>query len=223
MALERLHNPLLQAQESLEVNLPGLDVPMALHRRKHSVKRDHRALMRKETATQAVAGLTQDLEIYGFTKGQFGLIELLGALLAITGPAFLTISTWTVAHAEVAQLIEMREQGKVTGTRWLVDFSLQRRDPGMAQQIRQAFGADAIRVAQSHAKFYMVQNAAWDLVMHTSMNFNMNPRTEDFFIGHDPELAAFLETILQAVWTRQSKDMATERPYTIVKHWQNEI
>ena len=53
------------------------------------------------------------------------------------------------------------------------------------------------------------------------MNLNMNPRCEDFTLGHDPELAGFLNTILDELFAKQPKALADARPYDIVK-WCNE-
>jgi hypothetical protein len=55
------------------------------------------------------------------------------------------------------------------------------------------------------------------------MNLNMNPRTEDFLIGHDPELAEFLNRILDEIWAKQQSEMADAKPYEITQHWQNDL
>ena len=62
-----------------------------------------------------------------------------------------------------------------------------------------------VRVSQCHAKFVLLANDAWRLVVRTSMNLNMNPRFEDFTIAHDPELFAFTDAILAELWARQKQ------------------
>ena len=65
--------------------------------------RDIRDLRRKETATEAVAGLDLDgREIFGLTKGQFSLIDIIEALLAISGPAALATSVVMPARMPTA-------------------------------------------------------------------------------------------------------------------------
>ena len=47
----------------------------------------------------------------------------------------------------------------------------------MTAQMREKLGRDNIRVAQTHSKFALFQNADWKVCLRTSMNLNMNPRT----------------------------------------------
>ena len=171
----------------------------------------------------AIAGLGHDNEIYGFTKGQFSLLQLLQAVFLVTGPAHLSLSTWTAASNEIEALAAMRARGDMVGIRLLIDFSMARREPAMTAQMREKLGRDNIRVCQTHSKFAVFQNAEWKVVLRSSMNLNMNPRNEDFTVAHDPELAAFLNRILDEVWAKQKSDMADATPYEIVKHWQTDL
>jgi len=172
-------------------------------------KRDIRDMRRKESAAVAVSGLHLDgREIFGLTKGQFSLTDMIDAALAITGPAELHVSTWTAANTDVSKMLEMIGSGKLTAARWLVDVTFVRRAPQLAARIREAFGADAIRVTRTHAKFSVIRNQTWSVVVRTSMNLNHNPRLEDFTIAHDPELAAFLLEAMDDVWKTQKRTIA---------------
>ena len=101
--------------------------------------------------------------------------------------------------------------------RWLVDLTFVRRDPEAAQAIRQAFGVEAIRVANVHSKFCLFKTDDWQLVLRGSFNLNMNPRTEDFTLAHDPELFAFIEAMLAKVWAHQPGSLDKHRPYDVHK------
>ncbi len=201
-------NPLLQAHEVRTVDVAEIEAATVFVRPKSSRRRELRELRSKQNAAAAVAGLTHDVEIYGFTKGQFGLLQLLDALLDVTGPARVSLSTWTAARHEIQSLEKFVTAGRLLQMRWLIDFSFSRRDPEAAHQIRRTFGLDCIRVAQNHSKFALIENESWQLVLRTSMNLNMNPRFEDFTAAHDPELAAFLRTLLDDIWTRQRRSLA---------------
>jgi hypothetical protein len=143
------------------------------------------------------------------------------AVLKITGPCHLSISTWTAAQHELDTLYAILQRGDLTGSRWLIDFSMARREPAMTAQLRERFGWHNIRVAQIHAKFQIFQNADWKIVLRSSMNLNMNPRCEDFQIAHDPELAGFLNGILDELFSKQPKELMDAKPYDIIK-WCNE-
>ena len=95
--------------------------------------------------------------------------------------------------------------------------------PGLAQEIRRVFGPDGIRVAKNHAKFTLIKNADWQIVIRTSMNINFNPRFEDFTIAHDPELFAFVDGVLDSVWDRQGPELQFQNAGTIEKHFEVDL
>jgi len=55
----------------------------------------------KETAVRALEDWGKKKEIFGFTKGQFSMVDLLEALLERTGEADVMISTWTAATRDL--------------------------------------------------------------------------------------------------------------------------
>jgi hypothetical protein len=97
-----------------------------------------------------------------------------------------------------------------------------RRDPEAAAAIRADFGAEAIRVAHCHAKFALFYNDAWKLVLRTSMNLNMNPRTEDYHLAHDPELFDFIHDIMNRIWKLQHRTLAEAKPGIISQAFKRE-
>jgi hypothetical protein len=182
--------------------------------------RDIRDLRRKETAAEAVAGLDLDgREIFGLTKGQFSLIDMIEAVLQRTGPARLSISTWTAAGTDVSTTLDLIASGRVTAARWLVDLTFTRRCPQLAARIRQAFGPEAIRVSKNHAKFTLIENGTWRVVIRTSMNLNHNPRLEDFTVAHDPDLADFLAAALDDLWKTQRRSLADGDHNALTEWW----
>lgn len=205
------------------VNLERLAVKTSLARRKRDAKRELRDQRRTETAAEAIAGFDPETVIYGYTKGAFSLIQLIKATLDITGPAALTLSTWTAANADVTEVLEFCAAGTVTGARWLVDLSFSKRSPQLTHRIRTIFGDDAIRVAKNHAKFCLIGNDRWQVVIRTSMNLNHNPRFENYELAHDPELYAFHETIIGEIWRRQARSVEGLRPGEIERHFKTEL
>ena len=208
---------------SKAVDLSALGAPWTLRRKRSDRKREVRDTRKTATAVKAIAGLDHETEIFGFTKGQFSLLNLLQAVFLVTGPAHLSLSTWTAASHEIESLAAMQARGDITGQRLLIDFSMARREPAMTAQMREKLGRENIRVAQTHSKFAVFQNADWKVVLRSSMNLNMNPRNEDFTIAHDPELADFLNRILDEVWAKQKSEMADAQPYEIIKHWNTDL
>lgn len=164
------------------------------------------AMLRRDCAADAISTLDRDgCELFGLTRGQFSLADLIEAILQKTGPASLAISTWTAAHADVERMMALLESGAITGCRFLVDQTFVRRVPALAAQIRKLFGDDAIRVTKTHAKFATIVNNKWQVALRSSMNLNQNPRLESFQVGHDPELCNFLAAAMDDIWRRQDR------------------
>ena len=68
--------------------------------------------------------------MFGFTKGQFSFVDLLDAVLDLTGPARVTVATWTAASADAAFLGGWCAQGRIRQFRLLIDYSFLTRKGG---------------------------------------------------------------------------------------------
>jgi hypothetical protein len=180
-------------------------------------------LRRIECAAAAVATLERDgCELFGLTKGQFSLTDMIEAILEKTGPADLSISTWTAAKSDVSRMLELLSSNAIRSCRWLVDMTFMRRCPSLAAEIRAKFGADAIRVTRTHAKFCTITNDDWQVALRSSMNLNQNPRLESFQVGHDPELCNFLSGVMDEIWARQDKKVADLTSKEIAGWWNDQ-
>ena len=215
--LETSRNSLLFDKVDPVADIDKIQSPNVFRRKRSVVKRDIRDLRRSESAVEALAGFDKETQIYGFTKGQFSIIDILRHLVGVVGRCELVVSTWTAAHADVTTVLDFVDSGDVSSARWLVDLTFQRRTPALANRIRQVFGADSIRVAKNHAKFALIKGEDWRIVVHTSMNLNFNPRFENFTLAHDPELFQFHEQIIDELWKRQPVNLADAKPYDIHK------
>jgi hypothetical protein len=162
------------------------------------------------------------MELFGLTKGQFSLTDMIEAILAKTGPADLSISTWTAANGDVTRMLELLNSGSIRSCRWLVDLTFMRRCPQLTSEIRAKFGANAIRVTKTHAKFCTITNKDWQIALRSSMNLNQNPRLESFQVGHDPELCQFLSQVLNDIWNRQDKGIADLSSKEIAGWWNDQ-
>lgn len=217
--LAATNNPILNKSAVKTVRLDEIDGEVIHVRKKRNIKRENMLLWRKENAIEAVRPLTQHVEIYGLTKGQFSMLDLLKAVLTKTGPAHMDFSTWTASRSEAVELASMKNTGQLLSVRWLVDMTFVRRDPEAAAAIRKDFGTEAIRVAHCHAKFALFYNAEWKLVLRTSMNLNMNPRTEDFHLSNDPEMFQFINGVMNRIWKLQHRSMAQAKAGVVSQHF----
>lgn len=166
-----------------------------------------------ENAAQAIGAIEPDMELYGFSKGQFSLIDIVVCLLTQTGPADVAIATWTAASVEIENTQRLLRTGAIKSLRFLVDFSFPRRQPKYCAELRDAFGDDCIRVTKTHAKFVLIRNESWNLVVRTSMNLNANARFENFEISDDSAMADFLDGVVAEVFSASDgASVMGERP-----------
>jgi len=163
------------------------------------------------TAAESVGPITPGIEVYGLSKGQFSLIELITHILDATGPAHVTISTWTAAGADLAHTHQLLADGRITTARWLVDFSFPSRQPAYCSQLRERFGDDSIRCTANHAKFVLIRNDSWSIAIRTSMNLNLNRRLESYEISDDAELCDWLETVIDDAYNGGASTIADAR------------
>ena len=145
-----------------------------------------------ETAEAALGTLTPGCRIFGMTKGQFSLLDLLRAILAQTGPADVVISTWTAGIRDAENADALMDTGAIRSLTLLTDRSFPTRKPEYCARLLEIFGADAIRCTRTHAKFLIIRNERWNLAVRSSMNLNRNPRFEQFDIDDDPALCDFV-------------------------------
>lgn len=155
-------------------------------------------------AREAIGKIKPRCEIYVLTFGQFSLIEALEAILEQTGPAFVDLSTWTAAHADLDRSSELMQTLSIERLRFLVDTSFINRQPGYVRHMRGLFGDDCIRTLRSHAKFAAIYNDRYNIAVRTSMNLNTNPRLENLEISDDPALCGFLRSITDTVFAEHA-------------------
>ncbi|MCY7286951.1 MAG: hypothetical protein LH624_01525 [Cryobacterium sp.] len=159
--------------------------------------------------TLAAWGRGQEADIATF--GQFSIIDALEAVLERTGPADVTLATWTAAAFDLSQIQHQVMSERIRSLRLIIDRSFVARQPGFVDLIHDRFGKDCVRSTRTHAKFVVVTNADWAVVMRTSMNLNFNPRLEYLQVVDDPSLAAFWLKIADAIFKEEDPGLENRR------------
>lgn len=218
-------NPILAQDDIRRVDLEQITAP-TVYRGAEKTAAELRRLFRRETAKEFAGSIRPGCHVFGFTKGQFSLIDLVRAIAEQVGRCEFTVSTWTIARSDMSELAQLKNfESTFTGerftrVRFLVDISFQRREPGLINHLRQQFGNDSIRVTRNHAKFCLFKTETLRLVVRTSMNLNGNPRLEDVDLADDPALFAFIEAILDDLWSKTKyADQAKKNSAALTKEF----
>lgn len=150
----------------------------------------------RSSAASAAADLGPGGRVVGITKGQFSLLDLVVALLHKTGRADVTVCAWTTGDNEIEGVTRLAQNGQVSSFRLLIDRSFRARRPDSARMMERQIGSDAIRQTKAHAKFALIKAGDWRIAVRCSMNFNRNPRLEQFDIDDDPAIYDFFDRVV---------------------------
>lgn len=154
------------------------------------------------SAKDAIGTIEHDTDTFILTFGQFSLIDALVAILDQIGPADVIISTWTAADAHLERSKNLLEvSGAIKSIRWIVDRSFEARKPEYCHHMRELFGPECIRAVRNHAKFMVMTNGEWNIVVRTSMNLNENPRLEDIEITDNADFARFFMAVTDDIFS----------------------
>ncbi|MBM5813058.1 MAG: hypothetical protein FJ191_14040, partial [Gammaproteobacteria bacterium] len=132
----------------------------------------------RSRAEAVLAPIERGMRLSGLTGGQFSLLDIVQALLSATGPAHVTVSTWTTGIRDAEAARWLLDNGAMLSFQLLTDLSFKQRQPRYCEALLRRFGGDSVKVTRTHAKFALVHNAEWALVVRSSMNLNTNTRFE---------------------------------------------
>ena len=159
-----------------------------------------------DTAAQIIGPIGPGDDVCGITNGQFSLVDIVEHLLTQTGPADVTIATWTMGVYDAEQAYGFVRNKLIRSIRLVLDPSMFTRRPELAAVLVQGFGADAFRAVNSHAKFATIRGDRLAVAVRSSMNLNRNERLESFDVTACPDMTAFFEALVDRIWTKVDRD-----------------
>ena len=162
-------------------------------------------------AADTLAGFDHGQEVDALTFGQFSIIDAIEAVLAKTGPADVVLATWTAADFDLAQIEQQIVSRGILSLRLIIDRSFVARKPQFVDLIHERFGRDSVRSTRSHAKFVILTNTEWSVVIRTSMNLNHNPRLEYLQVVDDPDLAEMYLQVAAGIFAEEEPGLANRR------------
>lgn len=170
-----------------------------------------RRLSKTASARVTLAEFGHGVELDVLTFGQFSIMDAVEALLDVTGPADVSISTWTAAAADLSRTARHLSDARIRSLRMVVDRSFLTRQPAYAARCVELFGVESLRTTRIHAKFVLIRNDSWRVVVRTSMNLNENPRLEYLQVVDDADLADWYEDVLDDIFAAEPAGLAGPR------------
>lgn len=161
--------------------------------------RRKRAVESFKTAADCIGTIAESAALFAITRGQFSMIDAALACLDQTGPADVSLWTWTVAEYEIECLERLRNDGRIRNALMVIDSGARNKNAGLIRQWKSTFGPDSVRYVVNHAKIVTIKSDRFKLLLRGSMNLNFNPRFEQFDLtegGEDFDLVKQIESEL---------------------------
>jgi len=152
-----------------------------------------------KTAADCIGTIEPGTSLFAITRGQFSMIDAALACLDQSGPAEVSLWTWTVAEYEIECLERLRNDNRITGATMIIDGGARNKNAGLIRQWKNTFGERSVRYVLNHSKIVTIQSEKFKLLLRGSMNLNFNPRFEQFDLtegGPDFDLVKQIESEL---------------------------
>ena len=159
-------------------------------------------------AYDVIADFERGQNLYGFTLGRFSLVDLIIAVQKKIGNCHIIISTWAAAKFDISKIGNSLLNKEFLSAKWLLDPAFKSR-PNSAifyKEIIERYGSEHIRIIPSHAKFIVMYNDDWNVVIRTSMNLTGNPRIENFEISDDKDFRIFFTDFVEKIFEEFPED-----------------
>jgi hypothetical protein len=174
--------------------------------RRQNVTREFRHGTRGESAARCIGPIEKGCDIFGLTKGDFSMIDILRHIAREIGPCRIDVGTWTAAASEIKQAEAMLADRNIVAMRWLVDRSFPQRQGKYFASLLDRFGRDSVRLARFHAKFLLLENDDFSVAVRTSMNLNENKRIEFFEISEGSPISDYIRGVVDYHFAKPSED-----------------
>ena len=145
--------------------------------------------------------LEKDCSIFGITRGQYSLLDIVVTIIEKYGDADLSIWTWAIADYEIDAIFSLIDNGLVKSAKLCIDYSTARKHVAMGEKntselvIRkwiEKFGSRSVKTVKTHAKISAIKCGDLHFVVRGSMNLNYNPRFEQFDLTEGKEIYDFV-------------------------------
>lgn len=178
-------------------------------RRSH--KKRYFVASRLEGAAETIGSLDIGDEVCGLTCGQFSMVDILEHMTnEADGPCDVFVSTWTAGIYDVERSAQLKDRGGIRSIRWMMDRAMFSKSPQYAGPMIDAFGIDAFRDTNVHAKVTLVASDKKRMVCRASMNINKNLKTEQFDISVCDEMYAFFLNWADSLWAAAEPSKGAE-------------
>lgn len=154
--------------------------------------------------------------VMGLTQGNFSLIDLIYEILQKIGKSDIICTTWSAGIKDAHQVKWMVDTNLINSFKIITDHSYATRQKTYASSLDELFGKENIRTSEIHAKFTLIENENYKIVIRTSMNLNANKTCENFEIDDSQEVFDFYMSFINHTFQNMS-DGFTQSSKTVAE------
>lgn len=143
-------------------------------------QRRARAVESFQSAASTIGRIEPGASLFAITRGQFSMLDAILHCLEELGPSVVSLWTWTVADYEIANLTNLRRDGRITAGTLIIDAGARVKNRALIQDWQHSFGPSSVRYVLNHSKIATVEGGGRRVLLRGSMNLNFNPRFEQF-------------------------------------------
>jgi hypothetical protein len=135
-----------------------------------------------------------------YSEGEWSMHNLLAHLLFLTGPANVSIASFSISEEAVRTFNQCKENADIKKLLCLFDYTMRSHKIDLMLFLQSI--ADEIRTTHNHAKLLIIENDNWQIAVMSTANLNNNSRLELYSIFiNTPEFNFFSDTFFE-IWTK---------------------
>ena len=129
--------------------------------------------------------------IQAYLDNRLQLFDVLEYILKETGPAAVSISTFSTSEEFLRRLYKMKEKGLIHNAVLLGDLKAAKKTVNLYSFMRTIF--DKVYLSENHSKVLLIENSNWMVSVVTSQNQTRGNRTECSMICTQPDIFLTLQ------------------------------
>ena len=159
-------------------------------------------VLRTRSARIALEPFIEGTDYEVLTNGEFSLLDAILVLLERSGPAHVSISTYSAGIYDAEVVNRFIETGNILSIRFILDvaFKTLGGSKGYAVTLMDVFGEAAIRTTRNHAKFVTITNDTHAYSISSTGNLNENKRLELFYFSDNQERSRWFDSIFDELF-----------------------
>lgn len=151
---------------------------------------------RKLAIFDSIPVIKNDSTLHLATNGKWSSHQLLIHLLDLTGPAHVSIATYSMTEEPTKMLVNYLEIGQIKSLQFVSDIRFKTHQP---EAYALAIKRFPIHLVNTHMKLMVIWNEKWNISVVGSANFTNNKRREIAIVIEDKSTCEFYKSVIQDI------------------------